>query len=106
LCAVILFYYNCDYRDLMASLGVGSYTAAALKLLQMNGFMFANNLRSLTIPPGFSYKVTLYSSDNFLGQSYTFTANVPCLSTYSFNDKTQSLIIAIGVALFMLIQIL
>jgi hypothetical protein len=89
---VINFYYNCDYLNLMASLGVGRYTAAALKLLQFIPYTFANNLRSLTIPPG--YIVTLYSSDNFLGQSYDFTTSVPCLN--SFNDKTQSLIITTG----------
>jgi hypothetical protein len=78
----------------MADLELGSHTAASLQQRQAPGVVFDNRLRSLSIPSG--YMVTLYSDDNFLGQNYTFTAPIPCLGAYGFNDMTSSLIISLG----------
>jgi chitinase len=90
--AEVSFYYNCNYDKLMATIGLGRYTAAMLRERQLNGYTFDNNLRSMRLPPN-SHKVTIYENDNFQGRSLTFTSDVPCLDAYSFNDQTSSITI-------------
>jgi hypothetical protein len=87
LLAAVLLYSQCGYVGLLGGLSSGSYKAAALQALGLDG------MRSLSITPG--YKVTLYSDS--LGSSNTFTSSVPCLDAYGLNGTTSKIIITSGV---------
>jgi hypothetical protein len=91
--AVVVFYFFCGLSLRIGALGVGSYTADALLLLPFD-WSFDNNVRSLTIVPG--YKVTLFDLGSLSGRNITLTQHVNCLSAYNFNDVTSSLIIERG----------
>jgi hypothetical protein len=75
-------------------LSVGSYTEAELALLSNESWKYNNNVRSVTITPG--YQVTLYDRGDLTGKSITLTRSVRCLSDYSFMDITSSLVIKAG----------
>ncbi|MDX9918796.1 MAG: T9SS type A sorting domain-containing protein [Paludibacter sp.] len=73
-----------DYGGYNINLKIGNY-----KTLDMVRYGLANNdVSSLKVKPG--YKVTLYSEDNFAGDSLVFIRSSSWIGD-AFNDKTSSL---------------
>lgn len=83
--ANVFIYNDCNYEGFSAGLDLGNYNAQQLKNIGFN----INTISSLKILDG--YKVTLYSEDNFTGNSISLTANDVCLVNKGFNDITKSL---------------
>ncbi|MBC9796545.1 hypothetical protein [Sinomicrobium weinanense] len=80
-------YQHSSYNGWGVELEVGSYTTG--QLVALGGI--DNDISSVKVPLGL--RVTLYSEDNFTGQSYEVTAgNVSFLS--SFNDMASSIIVS------------
>lgn len=81
---VAAFCENMDYGGYNVNLKLGKY-----RTLDMVKFGLANNdISSLKVKPG--YKITLYSDDNFLGDSLVSTKSVKWIGE-AFNDITSSL---------------
>ncbi|MGS2761653.1 hypothetical protein [Sinomicrobium sp. M5D2P9] len=79
-------YQHSSYNGWGVELEAGSYTTS--QLVALGGI--DNDISSVRVPLGL--KVTLYSEDNFTGESYEVTTgNVSFLS--AFNDKTSSIIV-------------
>ncbi|RNL83087.1 hypothetical protein ED312_15595 [Sinomicrobium pectinilyticum] len=79
-------YQHSSYNGWGVELEAGSYTTS--QLVALGGI--DNDISSVRVPLGL--KVTLYSEDNFTGESYEVTTgNVSFLS--AFNDKTSSIVV-------------
>lgn len=85
--AGVVFYQNTSYAGAAGlPLTAGNYTLAQLAAMGVPNDWAS----SMTLPPGWT--VTLYSSDNFAGTSWTLTTNVPSFLTLSpsANDQMSS----------------
>jgi hypothetical protein len=82
-----IFYTGCSFTGTSVLLGVGTYTMAQLQ----SAGLAADTLASVWVPNGFT--VTLYSKDNFSGNSLTLTSNSSCLTAEDFQDATASITI-------------
>lgn len=81
----ITLYQNYSYTGWNASFGEGSYTTAAI--LAAGGV--DNDASSIRVPNGL--QVTLYSEDNFAGNSLVLTADNAMLGDSGFNDMVSSM---------------
>ncbi|UGU16662.1 beta/gamma crystallin family protein [Sinomicrobium kalidii] len=79
-------FQHSSYNGWGVELEVGSYSTN--DLITLGGL--DNDISSVKVPLGL--KVTLYSEDNFTGESYELTGDVSFLS--SFNDKASSIIVS------------
>lgn len=88
---VVTLYGDCNYNGWISnSLQVGSYTTAQLSAL---GFI-DNATSSVEVPLGL--KITLFSDDNFTGNTKIITSDKPCLTSLDFNDFTSSAIVSLN----------
>ncbi|HEY8894948.1 MAG TPA: Ig-like domain-containing protein [Niastella sp.] len=78
-------YKDCFYGGYAIPLSPGNYTLA-----QLQGLGILNDdISSLKVNAG--YQIQLFASDNFLGNSQSFSADNQCLVTHGFNDVATSL---------------
>lgn len=83
----VLLYADINYGGGSLALSEGRYRGSALRNL-------TRQVSSINIPVG--YKVQVYDTDNFTGNSYTFTTSANDLRTVSWNDRAASIIISRG----------
>ena len=85
---VVTLYQNCPlYDGWSAEVGEGAYTAADIVIAGGKD----NDASSLSITPG--YQVTLYSEDNFQGQSVVLRSDIDCLVDIGWNDILSSMVV-------------
>lgn len=77
-------YKDCDYGGYAIPLSPGNYTLAQLQALGI----LNDDISSLRVNTG--YQIQLFASDNFLGNSQSFSTDNPCLVTNGFNDVPTS----------------
>jgi hypothetical protein len=83
---VATFYSNCNYGGLAISLPTGNYTLAQLQARGIRN----DDIDAVRVSSG--YMATLYSEDNFTGDSRVFTSDFYCLINAShFENVTTSL---------------
>lgn len=89
-----ILYQHCEMQGWNIALDVGKYTLNTLRQLRSQSTTagdFKNAVSSLIVPYGF--KVTLYTKDNFDGDSLDVTQDIFCLSDYNFDDKAISVVV-------------
>lgn len=83
----VSLYQHCDYGGWRSSLGVGGYTSS--DLIDLGGLN--NDASSVKVAPG--YAVTLYSEDDFQGETLTVTSDNICLVDEGWNDRVSSVLV-------------
>ncbi len=78
-------YQHCGYRGWEAKFGVGNFNSNAIRAA--GGL--PDDASSLEITPG--YQMTLYTGDNFTGNSILYTNADDCIWNEGFNDVVSSL---------------
>jgi len=78
-------YSDCSYGGSAVGLPEGSYTTSKLASYGINNDVIS----SIKVLPG--YTVTIYTDDNFSGNSKVYTSDISCLVEDGFNDLISSL---------------
>lgn len=77
---VVDLYNDANYQGNVTNFKEGMFSSL--------GFGVDNNISSIRLPSGFA--ITIYDGPNLTGNNRTFTASVPNLSVYGWNDKISS----------------
>ncbi len=85
LIAQVTIYQHCNFTGWSIQLDTGNFDSNDIR--GIGGL--PNDASSIKVPPG--YMVTLFSGDNFTGNSITFSNNDSCLVNESFNDVVSSI---------------
>ncbi len=85
LIAQVTIHQHCNFRGWSIQLDSGNFNSNDI----MGAGGLPNDASSIEVPPG--YTVTLFSEDNFTGNSITYSNNDDCLVNEGFNDIVSSI---------------